>query len=134
MCESRSMTMSPRKAMALLLSGRQEIGEVLLRGDLLAGDAKTESLGREHVLLRAVPLEAVGMEVLAHGRRGVLELGLEPRRGVREAALCRGERVVGGDEGVGEAAGDPAVRLERLPAQHDQVLGWKRAGLAEVPL
>ena len=74
------------------------------------------------------------MEVLAHHGVRVLELRLEPRRGVREAPLRRGEAVVGGDEGVGEALGDPPVGFPRLAPEHDQVLGRKGAGLAEVLL
>src|SRR5205809_4731120 len=86
------------------------VGEVLVDRDPAARQAQPVGFVGERVDLRPVPLETEGMEVLAHHAHRVLELGLEPRRGVREALLSRAEAIVGGDERLGQAAGDPAVR------------------------
>src|SRR5207245_11401247 len=74
------------------------------------------------------------MEVLAHHGRRVLELGLEPRRRVRESPLRRGEAVVGGAERLGKAPRDPPVRLPRFAPKYDQVLRGERARLQKVLL
>src|SRR5262245_50708160 len=95
-------------------SGGEEVGEVLLGRDLPARQAEAEGLGGEHVDLRAVLLEAVRVEVVAHHGRRLLELRLEPRRRVGEPLLGGGEAVVARDESLGEAPGDPRVRLPRL--------------------
>src|SRR5262249_23156121 len=76
-------------------------------------------------------LEPIRMKVLAHDRGGILELSLEPRRGVREALLGGGEVVVGGTERLCQTRGDPPVGLPRLAPQHDEVLRGKGARLAE---
>src|SRR5437762_11456517 len=110
------------------------VGEVLVDRDPAARQAQPVGFVGERVDLRPVPLETEGMEVLAHHAHRVLELGLEPRRGVREALLSRAEAIVGGDERLGQAAGDPAVRFPYLATQDDQVLRRKRAGLEKVLL
>src|SRR5215470_15797397 len=74
------------------------------------------------------------MKILAHDRGRRLQLGLEPRRGVWKALLSSGEAVVGGDERLREALGDPSVRFPDLPPQHDEMLRRKRARPAEVLL
>src|SRR5688572_24521977 len=114
--------------------GSEIVGEVLVRRDGPAREPEPERLGREHLDLPSILLEAVRMEVLAHHGGGVLELGFQPWRRVREAALRGAEAIVGGAEGLGEAPGDPAVGLPDLAPQHDEVLRRKRAGPPEVVL
>jgi hypothetical protein len=101
---------------------------------LAARQAQPEGLAGEHLNLRSVPLQSVRVEVLAHHGHRVLELSLQPRRGVRESLLRRGEAIVGGDERLGEAPGDPPVRLPDFTPDDDQMLRRKRAGLAKVLL
>src|SRR6266851_9841593 len=110
------------------------VREILFRRDLAARETQPEGLTRERLDLRSVALESVRVEVLAHHGRGVLELGLQPWRSVREALLGRGEAVVGGAERLGEALGDPRVCLPGLASDDDQMLGRKRARLAKVLL
>src|SRR5687767_11336594 len=110
----------------------QEVREVVLGRDLSTRETEAEGLGREHLDLRAVPLEAIWVEVVAHHGGGLLELRLQPWRGVREPLLGRGEAVVAGNERLGEAPGDPWVRLPRLAPDDDEVLRWERPGRDEV--
>src|SRR5437016_14056540 len=110
------------------------VREILFRRDLTARQAQPEGLSRECLDLAPVALESVRVEILTHDGHGVLELGLKPRRGVGEALLGRGEAVVGGAERLGEALGDPRVRLPGLASDDDQMLGRKRARPAKVLL
>src|SRR2546427_1972143 len=110
------------------------VREILFRRDLTARQAQPEGLARECLDLRPVALESVRVEILTHDGHGVLELGLQPRRGVGEALLGRGEAVVGGAERLGEALGDPRVRLPGLAPDDDQLLGRKPARPANGPL
>src|SRR5882672_4267302 len=110
------------------------VREILFRRDLAARQAQPEGLTREHLDLRPVALEAIRVEILTHHGHGVLELGLEPGRSVGEPLLGRGEAIVGGAERLGEALGDPWVRLPGLASDNDQMLGRKRARLAKVLL
>src|SRR5690349_6824426 len=87
-------------------SGREEIGEVFLRRDRAGGDAELVRLSAEGVHLRAVLLEAVGMEIGAHKRFRLLQLGFEPGRDVGEIALRLPEHRIGADERLGQAARD----------------------------
>src|SRR5205085_11493411 len=74
--------------------GGEIVREILVGSDAAARQAQPERLAGEHLELSAIALETVGMEVVAHhgGRR--LQLRVEPRRGVRESLLRRGEAVV----------------------------------------
>src|SRR5688572_23476595 len=87
-----------RPARRRSLSRGQEVREVVLGRDLPARETEAEGLGREHLDLRAVPLEPIWVEVVAHHGGGLLELRLQPWRGVREPLLGRGEAVVAGNE------------------------------------
>src|SRR5262245_20927969 len=69
------VTAASRRGAALV---REEVRKVLLDGDSPARQPEAERLVCEHVDLLAIPLHAVGMEVLAHHRGRFLELGLEP--------------------------------------------------------
>src|SRR6266540_909184 len=110
------------------------VRELLLRRDSAARQAQPERLVGKRLDLRSVALESVRVEVLAHHGHGVLELGFQPRRGVRKPFLCRREAIVGGTERLGEAPGDPPVRLPGLAPDDDQMLRGKRAGFEEVLL
>src|SRR5437762_386499 len=79
----------------------QVVREILVRGDAAARQAQPERLAGEHVDLPSVLLDSIRMKVLTHdGHRG-LELGLEPRRGVRKPVLGLGDAIVcGADHGV----------------------------------
>src|SRR6267143_7303703 len=112
----------------------QVVREILVCGDAATRQTQPERLAGEHVDLPSVPLDSMRMKVLTHdGDRG-LELGLEPRRGVRKPLLGRGEAIVGGAERLGEALCDPSVRLPLFAPDDDQMLRRKRAGVAEVLL
>src|SRR5262249_12792905 len=87
------------------------VREVFLRRDPAAGQPQPVRLPGKRLDLRAVALEPVGMEILTHHGHGILELGLEPWSRVGEALLRRGEAIVGGDERLGQALGDPPVLL-----------------------
>src|SRR5712692_3181550 len=95
------------------------VREILVGRDPAARQAELERLAGERIDLRSVALESVRMEVLAHHGHRVLELGLQPRRGVRKSLLCGGEAVVGGAERLGEAPGDPPGGLPGLAPDHD---------------
>src|SRR6185503_7939936 len=112
----------------------EKIREVLLGGDEAAGEAQLEGLAGEHLDLRPVPREPERMKVRAHHGLRLLELRLQPGRGVGEALLRGGEAIIGGDEGVGQALRDPGIRLPGFPPEDDEVLGREGAGLAEVLL
>ena len=70
--------------------------------------------------------------ILAHQRLGLLQLRIEPGRGVGERTLRLAEHLVARQERVGQAAGDPLVRLPDRAPQHDQVLRREHAGLPEI--
>src|SRR5882724_5704985 len=110
------------------------VREILFRRDVAARQTQPEGLTGERLDLRSVALESVRVKVLTHHGHGVLELCLEPGRGVGEALLGRGEAIVGGAERLGEALGDPLVRLPGLASDDHQMLRRKRAGLAKVLL
>src|SRR5882762_7071374 len=88
------------------------VREILFRRDVAARQTQPEGLTGERLDLRSVALESVRVKVLTHHGHGVLELCLEPGRGVGEALLGRGEAIVGGAERLGEALGDPLVRSQ----------------------
>src|SRR6267143_5115891 len=110
------------------------VREILFRRDVAARQTQPEGLTGERLDLRSVALESVRVKVLTHHGHGVLELCLEPGRGVGEALLGRGEAIVGGAERLGEALGDPRVRLPGFASDDDQMLGRKRARPAKVLL
>ena len=115
-----------------LSSGIEELGEIFAGRDRAADDAEVIGLAAEDLNRVAIFVEPIGVEVLAHQRFGLLELGIEPRADIRELALRCGELVVAADKGVGQVARDPFVPLPDLAAQDDQVLRRKAAGPAEV--
>src|SRR3954451_20944997 len=129
----RSAMVSARGARCYRLRS-QKIGEIFLRRDQPGGDAEFVGLMAEGVHLRAVLLEAVGVEMGAHQRLGFLQLGLQPGRDIGEIALRLGEHRVGPDERLGQAARQPFIPLPHLAPEHDQVLRREHAGAAEIVL
>src|SRR5215471_15958845 len=113
---------------------REEVREVVLGRDRPTDQPEAQGLRGEYLDLGAILLESVRVEIVPHYGGRVLELGLEPRRRVREALLRRGEALVGRDERFGEAPRDPAVRLPDLAPDNDEVLRGKRPRSAEVVL
>src|SRR5579872_1729919 len=105
----------------------QVLREVLLCADAPPDNSCQIGLLREYLHRCAVSLETFGMEIGAHQRLSLLELGVEPRRRIRKRSLRFAEHIRAARECFGQRTRDPLVCFPCLAAEHNQMLRWIRS-------